>query len=65
MPVIHSIKSDSGEGPGDSDSLFHRGMAPGGLGLGSKPLAVSVGSQPGRVMWYRLQERSQEVKTAL
>ncbi|XP_009575961.1 PREDICTED: actin-related protein 3, partial [Fulmarus glacialis] len=60
VPVIHSIKSDSGEGPGDSDSLFRRGMAPGGLGLGSKPVEVSVGSQPGRVTWYRLQERSQE-----
>lgn len=65
MPVIHSIKSDSREGPGDSDSLFRRGMAPGGLGLGSKPLEVPVGSQPGRVTWYRLQECSQEVKTAL
>lgn len=66
MPVIQGIRSDSGGGPRDSDSLFRRGMAPGGFGLGSEPLEVlSVGSRPGRVTWYRLQEHAQEAKTAL
>lgn len=42
VPVIYSRKSDSGEGPWDSGSLFCCGMAPRVFGLGSKPLEVSV-----------------------